>query len=46
MAQQISEGRQLGDLVLGRDVVKKVNYLNQGGTLWIFRLPKELASVN
>ncbi|WP_419738794.1 PQQ-dependent methanol/ethanol family dehydrogenase [Ruegeria sp.] len=30
----------------GGEVAKKVNYLNQGGTLWTFRLPKELASAN
>ncbi len=30
----------------GDKVAKKVNYLNQGGTLWTFRLPKELASAN
>ena len=30
----------------GGEVAKKVNYLNQGGTLWTFRLPKELASVD
>lgn len=28
----------------GGEVAKKVNYLNQGGTLWTFRLPKQLAS--
>jgi alcohol dehydrogenase (cytochrome c) len=28
----------------GGEVAKKVNYLNQGGTVWTFRLPKELAS--
>ncbi|MBS8225133.1 PQQ-dependent methanol/ethanol family dehydrogenase [Vannielia litorea] len=28
----------------GGEVAKKVNYLNQGGLLWTFRLPKELAS--
>ncbi|WP_299785876.1 PQQ-dependent methanol/ethanol family dehydrogenase [uncultured Marivita sp.] len=28
----------------GGEVAKKVNYLNQGGTLWTFRLPKELAA--
>ena len=27
----------------GGDVAKKVNYLNQGGLLWTFRLPRELA---
>lgn len=30
----------------GGEVAKKVNYLNQGGTLWTFRLPKELASAD
>ncbi|WP_439523553.1 PQQ-dependent methanol/ethanol family dehydrogenase [Marivita sp.] len=30
----------------GGEVAKKVNYLNQGGLLWTFRLPKELASAN
>ncbi|WP_171126810.1 MULTISPECIES: PQQ-dependent methanol/ethanol family dehydrogenase [unclassified Ruegeria] len=30
----------------GGEVAKKVNYLNQGGTLWTFKLPKELASAN
>ena len=28
----------------GGEVAKKVNYLNQGGTVWTFRLPKQLAS--
>jgi alcohol dehydrogenase (cytochrome c) len=28
----------------GGEVAKKVNYLNQGGLLWTFRLPKQLAS--
>ncbi|MGI9357349.1 MAG: PQQ-dependent methanol/ethanol family dehydrogenase [Rhizobiaceae bacterium] len=28
----------------GGEVAKKVNYLNQGGLLWTFKLPKELAS--
>ncbi len=28
----------------GGEVAKKVSYLNQGGTLWTFRLPRELAS--
>ncbi|MEP5761514.1 MAG: PQQ-dependent methanol/ethanol family dehydrogenase [Litoreibacter sp.] len=28
----------------GGEVAKKVNYLNQGGLLWTFRLPTELAS--
>ncbi|MEM6339577.1 MAG: PQQ-dependent methanol/ethanol family dehydrogenase [Pseudomonadota bacterium] len=27
----------------GGEVAKKVNYLNQGGLLWTFRLPKQLA---
>ncbi|THH35892.1 PQQ-dependent dehydrogenase, methanol/ethanol family [Aliishimia ponticola] len=30
----------------GGEVAKKVNYLNQGGMLWTFRLPKQLASAN
>ncbi|SMX32752.1 PQQ-dependent methanol/ethanol family dehydrogenase [Maliponia aquimaris] len=30
----------------GGEVASKVNYLNQGGTLWTFKLPKELASLN
>ncbi|HEY9021969.1 MAG TPA: PQQ-dependent methanol/ethanol family dehydrogenase [Paracoccaceae bacterium] len=30
----------------GGEVAKKVNYLNQGGTLWTFRLPAQLASSN
>ncbi|MCU0831270.1 MAG: PQQ-dependent methanol/ethanol family dehydrogenase [Rhizobiaceae bacterium] len=30
----------------GGEVAKKVNYLNQGGTVWTFRLPKELAQAN
>lgn len=30
----------------GGEVAKKVNYLNQGGMVWTFRLPKELASLN
>ncbi|MEY8828956.1 PQQ-dependent methanol/ethanol family dehydrogenase [Sedimentitalea sp. XS_ASV28] len=28
----------------GGEVAKKVNYLNQGGMLWTFKLPKQLAS--
>ncbi len=28
----------------GGEVAKKVNFLNQGGLLWTFRLPKQLAS--
>ena len=28
----------------GGEVAKKVNYLNQGGLLWTFKLPKEMAS--
>ena len=28
----------------GGEVAKKVNYLNQGGMLWTFRLPEQLAS--
>ena len=30
----------------GGEVAKKVNYLNQGGTLWVFKLPKQMASAN
>lgn len=30
----------------GGEVASKVNYLNQGGMVWTFRLPKELASAN
>ena len=30
----------------GGEVAKKVNYLNQGGTLWTFRLPEQLASAD
>ncbi|MHA6262850.1 PQQ-dependent methanol/ethanol family dehydrogenase [Arenibacterium sp. CAU 1754] len=30
----------------GGEVAKKVNYLNQGGLVWTFRLPKEMASAN
>lgn len=30
----------------GGEVAKKVNYLNQGGLVWTFRLPKELASAD
>ncbi|MCE8518119.1 PQQ-dependent methanol/ethanol family dehydrogenase [Ruegeria pomeroyi] len=30
----------------GGEVAKKVNYLNQGGTLWTFKLPKQLAAAN
>jgi alcohol dehydrogenase (cytochrome c) len=30
----------------GGEVAKKVNYLNQGATVWTFRLPKELAAAN
>ncbi len=30
----------------GGEVAKKVNYLNQGGLVWTFKLPKELASAN
>ncbi len=30
----------------GGEVAKKVNYLNQGGMLWTFRLPKQLAAAN
>jgi alcohol dehydrogenase (cytochrome c) len=28
----------------GGEVAKKVNYLNQGGTVWTFKLPRQLAS--
>lgn len=28
----------------GGEVAKKVNYLNQGGTMWVFKLPKQLAA--
>ena len=28
----------------GGEVANRVNYLNQGGMVWTFRLPKELAS--
>ncbi len=28
----------------GGEVAKKVNYLNQGGMIWTFKLPKEIAS--
>ncbi|HEU0221110.1 MAG TPA: PQQ-dependent methanol/ethanol family dehydrogenase [Paracoccaceae bacterium] len=30
----------------GGEVAKKVNYLNQGGSVWVFKLPKELAALN
>ncbi len=30
----------------GGEVAKKVNYLNQGGLVWVFKVPKELASSN
>ncbi|MFD2249172.1 alcohol dehydrogenase (cytochrome c) [Pseudochelatococcus lubricantis] len=30
----------------GGEVAKKVNYLNQGGMVWTFRLPKEVAAAN
>ncbi len=30
----------------GGEVASKVNYLNQGGMVWTFRLPKELAQAN
>ena len=30
----------------GGEVAKKVNYLNQGGMVWVFRLPKQLASAD
>jgi alcohol dehydrogenase (cytochrome c) len=28
----------------GGEVAKRVNYLNQGGMVWVFKLPKQLAS--
>lgn len=30
----------------GGEVAKKVNYLNQGGMVWTFKLPKQLASAD
>lgn len=30
----------------GGEVAKKVNYLNQGGMVWTFRLPKQLAALD
>ena len=30
----------------GGEVAKKVNYLNQGGIVWVFKVPKSLASAN
>ena len=48
------DGEQYGTIVSGwggavplwgGEVAKKVNYLNQGGTVWTFKLPKELASL-
>ena len=30
----------------GGEVAKKVNYLNQGGMIWTFKVPKDLASAN
>jgi alcohol dehydrogenase (cytochrome c) len=30
----------------GGEVASKVNYLNQGGMVWTFKLPKQLASAN
>ncbi len=30
----------------GGEVAKKVSYLNQGGTVWVFKVPKQLASSN
>lgn len=30
----------------GGEVAKKVNYLNQGGLVWTFKLPRQLASAN
>ena len=28
----------------GGEVAKKVNFLNQGGTMWVFKLPKQMAA--
>jgi alcohol dehydrogenase (cytochrome c) len=28
----------------GGEVAKKVNYLNQGGSVWVFKLPKQMAA--
>ena len=28
----------------GGEVAKKVNYLNQGGSVWVFKLPKQMAN--
>ncbi|GGW40355.1 alcohol dehydrogenase [Gemmobacter lanyuensis] len=50
-----SEGEQYVSIVSGwggavplwgGEVAKKVNYLNQGGTVWTFKLPKQLAAAN
>jgi len=30
----------------GGEVAKKVNYLNQGGMIWVFKVPKGVASTN
>jgi alcohol dehydrogenase (cytochrome c) len=30
----------------GGEVAKKVNYLNQGGSIWTFKLPKQMSSSN
>ncbi len=30
----------------GGEVAKKVNYLNQGGLLWVFKVPRSLAAAN
>ena len=30
----------------GGEVAKKVSYLNQGGTLWVFKVPRSLASAD
>jgi len=30
----------------GGEVAKKVNYLNQGGTMWVFKLPKQMMASN
>jgi alcohol dehydrogenase (cytochrome c) len=29
--------------LLGVEVAKKVSYLNQGGSVWVFKLPKQMA---
>jgi alcohol dehydrogenase (cytochrome c) len=30
----------------GGEVAKKVNYLNQGGLMWVFKVPRQMASAN